>query len=574
MAQKLDADLNIIQRSGIEIEVDPLTKDLNIIQQLDDEPNDVGGLSAQELKAKFDEAGNTIKDYINGSLIPQVLEDGLTEQARQEHEEQRQTNEAQRQENEEARIAAEAAREEAAADLNQSLSESVGQLEAGIEAAEAARNVWEDYDGAKAYVPGNKVYYLGSSYVNTAACQNVLPTVTEYWQIIAKKGADSDEGMSQEEGDLRYLQLTGGIMTGPLSVLPPTEPNHPATKEYADEIKTRAEDTYPKAQSLSANTAAMLGLPTEATPDEALAQLAAGIGNHAFLVHLRTTDGRPVSGATIQGLTSVTGGSVVTDANGDVFGISSTATVSVTIPTQWLDVANRTESLTSTGVLTEVTITPPSKKAGSVLQITSSGTVQFLYDHDATVCCAGGGTGGGFGGSTTSKGKGGVGGKIKNEDVLLSAGAYPVQIGAGGAAGTSSSTNGKAGGATTFAGVSSYDGSTINYALDDSSRLIGGNGGDGGRAKAADGTSGTRAGGGGGGAAGGGKGGGSPGGTAGANGSSAATVNANSYGGKGGDGGGGGGGGGGGLGYVGDGIDNSKSGGNGGTGIVLVKLLS
>ena len=30
--------------------------DLNIIQKLDDEPNDVGGLTAAELKAKFDEA--------------------------------------------------------------------------------------------------------------------------------------------------------------------------------------------------------------------------------------------------------------------------------------------------------------------------------------------------------------------------------------------------------------------------------------------------------------------------------------------------------------------------------------
>lgn len=49
MAQKLDADLNIIQNSDIEIQIDPLTKDLNIIQALDDEPNDVGGLSAQQL---------------------------------------------------------------------------------------------------------------------------------------------------------------------------------------------------------------------------------------------------------------------------------------------------------------------------------------------------------------------------------------------------------------------------------------------------------------------------------------------------------------------------------------------
>jgi hypothetical protein len=38
------------------IELTRLTDDLNVIQKLDDEPNDVGGLSAAELKAKFDEA--------------------------------------------------------------------------------------------------------------------------------------------------------------------------------------------------------------------------------------------------------------------------------------------------------------------------------------------------------------------------------------------------------------------------------------------------------------------------------------------------------------------------------------
>lgn len=48
--------------------------DLNIIQLLDDEPNDVGGLSSAELKAKFDEAGNTIKEWLNGEHIPELLE--------------------------------------------------------------------------------------------------------------------------------------------------------------------------------------------------------------------------------------------------------------------------------------------------------------------------------------------------------------------------------------------------------------------------------------------------------------------------------------------------------------------
>lgn len=50
------------------------TEDLNIIQKLDDQPNDVGGLSADELKQKFDESGNKIKDFLNNSLIPELDE--------------------------------------------------------------------------------------------------------------------------------------------------------------------------------------------------------------------------------------------------------------------------------------------------------------------------------------------------------------------------------------------------------------------------------------------------------------------------------------------------------------------
>ena len=41
------------------------TTDLNIIQALDDEPNDVGGLSSAEFKEKFDTAGNTLQTFAN-----------------------------------------------------------------------------------------------------------------------------------------------------------------------------------------------------------------------------------------------------------------------------------------------------------------------------------------------------------------------------------------------------------------------------------------------------------------------------------------------------------------------------
>lgn len=53
-----------------------ITADLNIISALADEPNDVGGLSAAELKAKFDEAGNTLQDYINNTLLASLETNG------------------------------------------------------------------------------------------------------------------------------------------------------------------------------------------------------------------------------------------------------------------------------------------------------------------------------------------------------------------------------------------------------------------------------------------------------------------------------------------------------------------
>lgn len=45
-------------------------KDMGVIAALDDEPNDVGGLSAQQLKEKFDEGGQAIKTYLNEMLLP------------------------------------------------------------------------------------------------------------------------------------------------------------------------------------------------------------------------------------------------------------------------------------------------------------------------------------------------------------------------------------------------------------------------------------------------------------------------------------------------------------------------
>ncbi|OMF38772.1 hypothetical protein BK133_00785 [Paenibacillus sp. FSL H8-0548] len=52
--------------------ITPINDNLNIVQSLGDRPNALDGLSAAALKAKFDEAANLIKNYINTVLITEL----------------------------------------------------------------------------------------------------------------------------------------------------------------------------------------------------------------------------------------------------------------------------------------------------------------------------------------------------------------------------------------------------------------------------------------------------------------------------------------------------------------------
>lgn len=108
MEKRLTADLNVVANSNLEIHL--LDGDLNIIQKLDDEPNDVGGLTSAELKAKFDESGNIIKKYINETLIPAVLTEDATEENRKQAEAARAAAEQGRVTAEEGRVSAESGR--------------------------------------------------------------------------------------------------------------------------------------------------------------------------------------------------------------------------------------------------------------------------------------------------------------------------------------------------------------------------------------------------------------------------------------------------------------------------------
>ena len=158
--------------------------DVDNIQQLDDEPNDVGGMTAEELKETFDKTGADIKSFINDDFIPAVLGDGLTEQARQEAEGERVANEQERVSNETDRDHA----ENGYTDESEVFHNGRVQNEQERVQAENARNVWETYDAAHSYVPGNKVAYDGSSYVCVTACTGIAPTDTDHWLLIAARG--------------------------------------------------------------------------------------------------------------------------------------------------------------------------------------------------------------------------------------------------------------------------------------------------------------------------------------------------------------------------------------------------
>lgn len=53
-------------------QLSPMTEDLAIHQKLSDEPNDADGLSAAEMKAKFDAAGLKLQAYLNEKHLPEV----------------------------------------------------------------------------------------------------------------------------------------------------------------------------------------------------------------------------------------------------------------------------------------------------------------------------------------------------------------------------------------------------------------------------------------------------------------------------------------------------------------------
>lgn len=173
--------------------------------------------------------------------------------------------------------------------------------------------------------------------------------------------------------------------------------------------KASVEKWAPLSQKiLSDTTRSLLALTSSATPDLAFQKLALGVGKYGYKITVKTPKGHPVSGVTVTGVTTITGGTCVTDSSGTVLGVSTATSVSLSVTSPYVDLDSKSQSVTSSGVITDVSIVLPNKSITEA-SLTSSGTLKLSPDvSEVDFCLVGGG------GSGTNYGAGGGGGYVTN----------------------------------------------------------------------------------------------------------------------------------------------------------------
>ena len=208
-----------------------------------------------------------------------------------------------------------------------------------------------------------------------------------------------------------------------------------------------------KATLLKDATAALLGLPKTAVPDDAFVALVLGQGVYGYRVRVQLADGTPVEGATVSGIQPLTGSTLVTGADGTVLGKSTSASVTIGCSSPYIDQrAPAAQTVTKTGTITDVTLTL--ENITDILKISDSRTAKtssMLKAIDVTTVGGGGGGGGDSSGASSPLSGGGGGGGGYANTVLnykVSSATLTFRIGAGG--NSSSSTAGSDGGMTSL----------------------------------------------------------------------------------------------------------------------------
>lgn len=226
-----------------------------------------------------------------------------------------------------------------------------------------------------------------------------------------------------------------------------------------------------KASLLKDSTAALLGLGTDAVPDDAFVALVLGQGVYGYRVRVQLADGTPVEGATVSGIQPLTGSTLVTGADGTVLGKSASASVTIGCTSPYIDQkAPAAQTVTKTGTITDVTLTLENDT--SLMLSRLSKIYKLSPAAKAVDLCA---TGGGGGGCISSGGGGGYAENLMNV-ILFSHSLLKFEIGSGGQYCASVTENGKDGGVTAVY----LDNEIILQALGGKGGIYGTNGGRGG----------------------------------------------------------------------------------------------
>lgn len=197
-------------------------------------------------------------------------------------------------------------------------------------------------------------------------------------------------------------------------------------------------DPLNKATLLKDATAALLGLGTDAVPDDAFVALVLGQGVYGYRVKVQLSDGTPVQGSTVSGISPLQGGSLVTGADGTVLGKSTSASVTIGCSSPYIDQkAPGSQSVTASGTITDVTLTLMNNTG--TITVTSSRTISNISPFAKTVdITAVGGGGGGTGNPIYSNyspyaGNGGGGGYVQTKlSQPINGKTITITIGAGG----------------------------------------------------------------------------------------------------------------------------------------------
>lgn len=205
---------------------------------------------------------------------------------------------------------------------------------------------------------------------------------------------------------------------------------------YPKTIASQVDDVYSKSETLSNSTQSIMGLGNDATPDDAFLALFIGAGTYGYRVKIQLADGTPVEGSTVSGINAFTGSTLVSGADGIVFGKTTSQTVTISCTSPYIDqAAPASQSVTATGTITDVTLTLTN--ITDMITVTSSKATKVSSMAKTMDVTAVGGGGGGGGYNQNSRydgaGAGGGGGYVSTKlDVVCADKSLRISLGSWG----------------------------------------------------------------------------------------------------------------------------------------------